>query len=307
MKRKHYRVIFIPAFICTLVLSLLAFYVLSVVNKSEALDIINSRLDIICETADAKITQSNDNNSRLYDSYCSKARAVSLLLSSGANEMEGEEMLEEVRVAIGAEVICVSDKNGVIQYSTEMSSAETSVFEEFMPAVSNRTFSDAITAENDYNSIYTGSSRLDEPGVIQIKFALNDYQNVSVADTLTNMSIMRHGHLAIIDETDYTYISHTDKLYNGLKTEFPIEEFSEDEGSFSSEYNRKNVLVSYKKQNGIIAIGFLPESEVYKQRNVATNWAIFSMLILTLVIALVLRNYVLRKMLKIKNKKSSPV
>ena len=300
MKRKHYRVIFIPALICTLVLSLLAFYVLSVVNKYEALEVINDKLEIICEVADARITQSNDNNSRLYDSYCSRARAVSLLLASESAEMDNESKLEEIRVAIDADVICVSDENGVIEYSTEMSTDEEYVFEEFMPAVENRAFSDAITAENDYNSIYTGSSRLDKPGVIQIKFSLKDYQNVSVADVLTNMSIMRHGHLAIIDETDYTYISHSDILMTGTVMQFPAEEFSEDEGSFSAEYNGKDVLLSYKKQNGIIAVGFLPETEVYKQRNVATNWAIFSMLILTIVIVLVLRNYMLRKISKLR-------
>lgn len=300
MKRKHYRVIFIPALICTLVLSLLAFYVLSVVNKYEALEVINDKLEIICEVADARITQSNDNNSRLYDSYCSRARAVSLLLASESAEMDNESKLEEIRVAIDADVICVSDENGVIEYSTEMSTDEEYVFEEFMPAVENRAFSDAITAENDYNAIYTGSSRLDKPGVIQIKFSLKDYQNVSVADVLTNMSIMRHGHLAIIDETDYTYISHSDILMTGTVMQFPAEEFSEDEGSFSAEYNGKDVLLSYKKQNGIIAVGFLPETEVYKQRNVATNWAIFSMLILTIVIVLVLRNYMLRKISKLR-------
>ncbi len=300
MKRKHYRVIFIPALICTLVLSLLAFYVLSVVNKYEALEVINDKLEIICEVADARITQSNDNNSRLYDSYCSRARAVSLLLASESAEMDNESKLEEIRVAIDADVICVSDENGVIEYSTEMSSEEEYVFEEFMPAVENRAFSDAITAENDYNAIYTGSSRLDKPGVIQIKFSLKDYQNVSVADVLTNMSIMRHGHLAIIDETDYTYISHSDILMTGTVMQFAAEEFSEDEGSFSAEYNGKDVLLSYKKQNGIIAVGFLPETEVYKQRNVATNWAIFSMLILTIVIVLVLRNYMLRKISKLR-------
>ena len=300
MKRKHYRVIFIPALICTLVLSLLAFYVLSVVNKYEALEVINDKLEIICEVADARITQSNDNNSRLYDSYCSRARAVSLLLASESAEMDNESKLEEIRVAIDADVICVSDENGVIEYSTEMSTDEEYVFEEFLPAVENRAFSDAITAENDYNAIYTGSSRLDKPGVIQIKFSLKDYQNVSVADVLTNMSIMRHGHLAIIDETDYTYISHSDILMTGTVMQFPAEEFSEDEGSFSAEYNGKDVLLSYKKQNGIIAVGFLPETEVYKQRNVATNWAIFSMLILTIVIVLVLRNYMLRKISKLR-------
>lgn len=305
MKRKHYRIIIIPAFICIFALSLIAFYILSVVNESEAIGVINKRLEIVCDDVESKISQSNSNNSRLYNEYRSRARAVSLLLSDSAERLGDEDMLEEIRVAIDADVICVSDENGVIKYSTEMSVEETMVFDEFLPAVENRAFSEAITSESDHKAVYTGSSRLDEPGVVQIKFSLKDYHNVNVSDTLTNMSIMKHGHLAIVDVEDYSYISHTNSKKNGTVMQFPVEEFSGKSGVFSSEYEGKDVLVSYKKQDEIIVLGFLPESEVYKQRNVAVNWAIFSMLILTSVIALVLRNYMLRKMSKLKIKKNN--
>lgn len=46
-----------------------------------------------------------------------------------------------------------------------------------MPAVDNKVFSEAVLSESGgRNVVVTGSSRLDEDGIIQIQFTLENYQ-----------------------------------------------------------------------------------------------------------------------------------
>ncbi|MCM1228107.1 MAG: hypothetical protein NC320_11935 [Clostridium sp.] len=303
MKRKPYRVILIPAAICTIIMSFLAFYITGVIDRAETRELIGDRIDMVCENIDNNKSSSKKLNDEIYKSYCSRARVVSMLLNKNAKIFSDEASFEEMRVAIGADVISVTDKTGTIIYSTDMSVEKTSALEEFMPAIENKVFSDALLSGSGKNRIVvTGSSRLDQPGIIQIQFMLESYQqqlDISELSTaVTQMPVMNHGHLAIIDPDENIYISHTDSYLNGAQVQFPDDEFSEESDWFSSEYEGKSVLVKYKKHDGLIVMGMLPYSEIYIRRNTVLKWIIFSMTILTIVIILSLRDYILKKFTK---------
>ena len=52
-----------------------------------------------------------------------------------------------------------------------MSVEESSAYEEFMPAVDNKVFSEAVLSESGgRNVVVTGSSRLDEDGIIPVSY-----------------------------------------------------------------------------------------------------------------------------------------
>lgn len=291
---------FTPAFLCTAVVTFLAFYATGVIDRSSARELISERLETVCENIDEITSSAEQINSEIYDSFRSKARVVSMMLEKNPGFYSDESSLEEIRVAIGAEVIGISDENGIIKYSTDMSVGESSVYEEFLPAIENKVFSKAVMAQNDGKKIVmTGSSRLDKPGVIQITFSLETYQQqlglTELSSAVTQMPIMKHGHLAVIDTNTNTYISHTDSFLNNSAVQFPPEEFSQDEGWFPSEYDGKRVLVKYKRHDTMITAGFLPYSEVYRRRNAVVKWVLFSMAVLTGVILLSMRNYIIRK------------
>lgn len=301
MKKSHYRVIIIPALICMIIVSVLAFYSAGVVERSEARKLIDQRLELVCENIDEKTASSKKLTEEIYNNYRSKARVVSMMLSKNNNIFNDETSFEELRVAIGADVINVSDENGIIRYSTDMSVEETCVLEEFMRGIGNKVFSEAVLSEYGGNKVViTGSSRLDEAGIIQIRFSLENYQQQlersELSTAVTQMPIMKHGHLAVIDTETNTYISHTDSYLNGSAVQFSPEDFSEDNSWFSSEYDGKRVLVKYKKHDDMIVAGILPYSEIYQRRNSILKWLLFSMSVLTVITVLSMRNYEIRKM-----------
>lgn len=300
MRRSHYRVILIPAVVCMLVISSLAFYATGVIDRSAARALIGERLEIVCDALDSKMETSRKLTEEIYNNYRSRARVVSMMLSKNRSIISDESSLEELRVAIGADVISISDESGKIKYSSDMSSEEISVLEEFMPAIDNKVFSEAVISEvAGKNVVVTGSSRLDEAGVIQIRFSVEEYQQQldmsKLSTAVTSIPIMRGGHLAVIDEETYTFISHTDSYLDGSAVQFPREEFSDESGWFSSVYEGKKVMVKYQKHDNMIALGIVPYTEVYKRRNAVTKWVIFSMSALSGITLLSMRNYVIRK------------
>lgn len=285
------------------IISFLAFYSVGVIDRSNARKLIGERLELVCENIDEKTASSQKLTEEIYNNYRSKARVVSMMLSKNINIFNDETSFEELRVAIGADVINVSDESGIIRYSTDMSVEETSVLKEFMLGIDNKVFSEAVLSEFGGNKVViTGSSRLDEPGIIQIRFSLENYQQQlelsELSTAVTQMPVMKQGHLAVIDTATNTYISHTDSYLNGSAVQFSPEEFSEDSGWFSSEYDGKRVLVKYKKHNEMIAAGILPYSEIYQRRNSILKWLLFSMFTLTVITILSMRNYELKKLTK---------
>lgn len=295
MKKIHYRIVIIPAFICTVIISMLAFYSTGVIDRAVTRDIIGQRIEQVCMAIDEKSAAAEKLTEEIYNNYKSKARVVSMMLSRNIKIISDESSFEELRVAIGADIISVADKNGTIRYSTDMSVEKSSAYEEFMPAVENKVFSEAILSESGgRNVVVTGSSRLDEDGIIQIQFSLENYQqqiNMSdLSSAVTQMPLLKNGHLAVIDIETNTFISHTDSYLNGSAVQFAPEMFSEDEDWFSSEYEGKRVLVKYKKHNGMIAAGIVPFSEIYQRRNTVIKWIIFFFIVITVVITLTVRN-----------------
>lgn len=295
MKKIHYRIVIIPACICTVIISLLAFYSTGVIDRAITRDIIGQRIEQVCMAIDEKSAAAEKLTEEIYNNYKSKARVVSMMLSRNIKIISDESSFEELRVAIGADIISVADKDGTIRYSTDMSVEKSSAYEEFMPAIENKVFSEAILSESGgRNVVVTGSSRLDEDGIIQIQFSLENYQqqiNMSdLSSAVTQMPLLKNGHLAVIDIETNTFISHTDSYLNGSAVQFAPEKFSEDEDWFSSEYEGKRVLVKYKKHNGMIAAGIVPFSEIYQRRNTVIKWIIFFFVVITVVITLTVRN-----------------
>lgn len=299
MRRSHYRVTLIPAIVCMVIISSFAVYAVGVIDRSAARALIGDRLEIVCDTIDSKAETSRNLTEEIYNSYRSRARVVSMMLSKNKSIILDESSLEELRVAIGADSISISDESGKIKYSSDIASDEESVLEEFMPAIDNKVFSEAVVSESaGKNVVITGSSRLDEAGVIQIRFSVEEYQQLNMSKlstAVTSIPILRGGHLAVIDEETYTFISHTDSYLDGSAVQFPREEFSEESGWFSSVYDGKKVMVKYQKHDDMIVAGIVPYSEIYKRRNTVTKWVIFSMSALSGVTLLSMRNYVIRK------------
>ena len=115
MKKIHYRIVIIPACVCTALIFMLAFYSTGVIDRAAARDIIGQRIEQVCNIIDEKSEAAEKLTEEIYNSYRSKARVVSMMLSKNVNIISDESSFEELRVAIGADVISVADKDGIIR------------------------------------------------------------------------------------------------------------------------------------------------------------------------------------------------
>ncbi|MGN1481845.1 hypothetical protein [Porcipelethomonas sp.] len=304
MDRKFYTSVIASALICCLVFIFLAFYSVGVIDRSNTRNLLNDRIDQVCEKLDDNIYESKELTEEIYNNYKSKSRVLAIMLSKNKSIMTDETSLEELRMAIGANIISITDSKGIIQFSTNPSSENKKAYEDFFPAIDNKVFSEAVlNTENNHTSVITGCSRLDAPGIVQIEFIPENAEYLldltDISKTLTEMPVLKNGHMAIIQASDYKYISHTDYTLVGTKAQFSESDFPEEKGWFSSEHDGHDVLVQYQKHNDNIIIGMVSYDEIYNRRNSIIKWTIFIVPVTAGVITLTFRN----KIIHIQNRK----
>lgn len=299
MSRKFYKSVILSTLICCIVFVFVAFYSTGVVDRSNTRSILEARINQVCEKLDDNIYKSKELTESIYTNYKSKSRVLAMMLSKNKNIMTDETSLEELRMAVGANVISITDSSGIIQFSTNPSAENEKAYEDFFPAINNKVFSEAVlNTDNNKTSVVTGCSRLDSPGIIQIEFTPENAEMLldlnDVSKTLTDIPLFENGHMAIIDSDEYKYISHTDSSLAGENVQFDRNEFSDEKGSFSSEFDGQEVLVQYLKDDNKIVIGMVPYKEIYKRRNTIIRWILFSVPTTSAIITLAIRNEFLK-------------
>ena len=88
------------------------------VDRSNTRNILEARINQVCETLDDNIYKSKELTESIYTNYKSKSRVLAMMLSKNKNIMTDETSLEELRMAVGANVISITDSSGIIQFST---------------------------------------------------------------------------------------------------------------------------------------------------------------------------------------------
>ncbi len=282
----------------TLAIMFLAYYSTGVVGRWETREMISERLEQLSNSLDENIKRSTEITQEIYENYKSKSRITAIMLSKNTGIMQSDVSFEEMRVIIGASSISVSDDSGVIEYSTSLSGKKEMVNKEFLPAVDNKVFSEAMLYHNNgKTTVLTGSSRLDADGVIQIEYDPQDAEMIlklnDLSRFITDIPLMVNGHFALIDSETYKYISHTDSIMNGTGVQFPADEFEEEKGWFRSEFEGEDVLVQYLKHDGYILVGTLPFSEIYSHRNSVVVWLAFALSTSAFITILTVRNKIL--------------
>ncbi|MGN0620967.1 MAG: hypothetical protein ACI4I9_03785 [Porcipelethomonas sp.] len=298
MKKKIYKPYIIMMLIFSVTAVFLSYYSMGVIDRWESRSTASMRLEQICATVDESISHSTQITEEIYENYKSKSRIVAIILSKNTETMKNDVSFEELRVAIGASVINVSDNQGIIEYSTNLSKTKQKVNDEFLPAIQNKVFSEAVLNKGSKETkVITGSSRLDSDGVIQIEYnsgnaemllEMNDLSNL-----LTDIPFMENGHLALIDAAAFKYISHTDSKLNGTAVQYQKSKFENESGWFESEFEGEDVMVQYLKHNEYIVICMRPFSDIYSRRNSVTAWLIAVLSACTFVTLLVVRNKIL--------------
>ena len=190
--------------------------------------------------------------------------------------METDKDREELRLVAGAEVISVSDRQGVIRFSTDQSRTGDRVEDAFLPAITNKVFSEwYFPDESTRDILLVGTARLDQDGVIQITFKPDDIsqlmQSADLSELVNGTQFMENGTLSVLDES-CRYMSHTDSALVGAQSPYVPADFSGNAGHFSASPYQSSALVCYRKYRSYTLVCTLPYREVYARRNSAVLW-----------------------------------
>lgn len=305
--KKLYLSIVIPIFVVSLIFTFFSYYALSVVDKANANELIDSRIEKI----KSRIVEDNSEldifKNQLISEYKSKTQTLALIIAQTPSIINDELSLEELRINMGAEEIYISNEKGIIVNSSKISN-EHYIETEFVYAVNNFNYKKTIIKSNENEDVFTvGVSRRDQKGIIQANFISKNYNKIlkyyDISNVTSEYPLLKKGITAIIDANDGHYLSHTNfKLTNTLSA-IPLDKFQKNVGTISSNSTKSNVIIRYQKYKDYIILGIVDKSEVYSRRNSVTIWTILCCLSLSLTSILSIRKHLIDNDIKSKNTK----
>lgn len=283
----------IASFICTF----LSYYSTGVVERSQARRIIDDRLDMMSEKIEEGYNQAAVIKNQVCENYEYRAKMIALMISQSTSSISDENSLEEMRIAINADEINITNSSGMIEYST--SYHQGSYAEQiFIDNMSDRNFTKAIITEDEGSEkIIIGTARVDKTGIIQITFTTDNIEQLvsyfDISKVTSEYPLLNSGCMAVIDRKSYTYLSHTDSALTDTAVQIPAEKFNGEKYNFYSYYNGNKVFIRYRIYDDKIIFGMLPADEIYSSRNMVTAWVAVISIILSGISCLVLRKHII--------------
>ena len=283
----------ISSFICTF----LSYYSTGVVERSQARRIIDDRLDMMSEKIEEGYNQAAVIKNQVCENYEYRAKMIALMISQSTSSISDENSLEEMRIAINADEINITNSSGMIEYST--SYHQGSYAEQiFIDNMSDRNFTKAIITEDEGSEkIIIGTARVDKTGIIQITFTTDNIEQLvsyfDISKVTSEYPLLNSGCMAVIDRKSYTYLSHTDSALTDTAVQIPAEKFNGEKYNFYSYYNGNKVFIRYRIYDDKIIFGMLPADEIYSSRNMVTAWVAVISIILSGISCLVLRKHII--------------
>lgn len=281
------------SFICTF----LSYYSTGVVERSQAKRIIDDRLDMMSEKIEEGYNQAVVIKNQVCENYEYRAKMIALMISQSTSSISDENSLEEMRIAINADEINITDSSGMIEYST--SYHQGSYAEQiFIDNMADRNFTKAIITEDEGSEkIIIGTARVDKTGIIQITFTTDNIEQLvsyfDISNVTSEYPLLNSGCMAVIDRQSYTYLSHTDSALTDTAVQIPAEKFNGEKYNFYSYYNGNKVFIRYRIYDDKIIFGMLPADEIYSSRDMVTAWVAVISIILSGISCLVLRKHII--------------
>ena len=243
MKNSIYRIIIAPLILSVLVISL-AYYSIGVVEKNNAVAASLNHIELTNENYKKSETEYIALIKKLCYEYESKAKTISIILSQFPISLAEDMALEELRIAIGAEDISLSDKTGLIVYSTSAGNQKTYIDKHFSAGLDISNFSETHI-ENDKHTFVAAVSRRDAGGLLICRFSNTtlNHGNVSFSFPKDESSLITA--TAIINKSEMTYQHHTNSQLKNKNCMIEKEKFETDKQSFSYKISGKSSLVCF--------------------------------------------------------------
>lgn len=308
-KKSPYMLLVLCMLISSFIFTFISYYSTGVVERSEARSVIDERLDKMAEKIDEGYNEEKLIKNQICENYEYRAKMIALMISQSNTSISDENALEEMRIAINADEISITNSKGIIEYSTSFRE-EDSAEQVFIDNISDRNFTKAIIQDSDDGEIIIiGTARVDKTGIIQITFTTESIEQLvnyfDISNVTSEYPLLNRGCMAIIDINSYKYLSHTDSALTGTAVQIPAEKFNGEKYNFYSYYNGSRVFIRYRIYNDKIILGMIPTSEIYSARDAVTAWVAIVSIMLSIISFLALRKHIIDENEKGENKNDS--
>lgn len=277
LKEHSYRSILLPLSLIVLLMSAFAWYAIGVVDRNSCEELSQLRFDRMEQAVAENMSEQNAVAEELQQDYQTRARVAAMMIANVPDMLQNETSFEELRIAMGAEEISVSDEKGSIVWSTNPSLNHQMVRKEFLEAADSRESVEWVLTDDQ--KIQVGTSRLDTSGVLQLTFAAENFSSLLKASQLStiteNSPFMVNGTLSIVNQRTFRYESHTDVTRVGTLAPFSLDDFPKEYGKFLCNLSGKRVLTCYRQTEDYLYLCTIPVSEVYERRNAVVPWMLF--------------------------------
>lgn len=294
MRRSVYKIIIAPI-ILSAVTIFIAYYSIGVVEKNDA---VSSSLEHVSGVI-SNIYENHVEYEMMLEQLCSeyemKAKTLSVIISQMPKTLSEDMTAEELRIASGADKISISDKNGLIIFSTSPNAEIEYVNDKFKNGLDKPNFSDTLITNSEQGCVFeVAVSRRSGKGLIIASFAnyaLNEVLSFSeISYPILAGSPSVHGITAITDENGI-FKAHTNNFSVGTECPIPAERFEKEKGSFSFSFYGTPSLVCYKAYNESIIMHIVPKTDVYEKRDLLLIWMILLAVISNISVLLSIRQY----------------
>jgi hypothetical protein len=275
-----------------------SYYSVGVVQRSQMKYIIDERIDKMAEQIERGYKKEQDIKDKICENYEYRAKMIALIMSQSISSISDENTLEELRIAINADEISITDEKGIIEYSTSYYKGEYAE-QIFIENIADRNYTKAIIRKDSDGSdeVIVGTSRADSTGIIQILFTAENVEQTAgvfdISEVAEGYTLLNMGSMGVIDINSYTYLSHTDESFINKAVQIPAEEFDGEKLTFYSYYNSEKAMVRYRIYDDKIIFGIIPLSEIYSLRNAVTAWVAIISIILSIIALLAMRKYII--------------
>lgn len=296
-----YRWVLLSLAISIAVLAIVAGYTVGIVSKNDVI----AQIDVNIGSAELYLKKNQDAaellTEELKEDYAAKTRTVAMLLSQETSFISDDQTLEELRVTVNADRIGVSDINGSIIASTDLSGEGDAIREEFKKHLSEKVYTDVLfLLESDTPMIVAASSLDSGNGMVQITFPAENtvslLQEADLSNVASDIPLYSSGTTAILDADTMEYISCTDTSKIGDKISYDEALFEKSKGRFDvKDADGETAMLRYQTSGDYMILAVVPYSDIYHERNVVMEWVIIGGIFFLIVTALSLRMALLQQ------------
>lgn len=296
MKIPFHKLIIVPLVVSVITI-MTAGYCSGVVTKNDAKKTSLKNIESIISKFDSKESSCDIIASKIKQECEQKAQTVSLYIAANPSLLREDMLMETLRVTTGASEIQISNRYGVIRFSTMPSHEYSRINDAFKDWKPKNQYSGLTVYSSENSSVFESAvpRRDGKTGLVILKFTSealdeimkfeNIYSSVEEVENASHIS-------AIIDTKTGKYADHSILSLNNTDCDIPMERFKETgKKTFSYNLNGVPVLITYKLHNDKVIIDMVPKKTLYQQRNKIIFWMSILLSITYLSFILKIREY----------------